>query len=280
MNLTSRLVAAIVAAVPALFVAQNAFAGNCGNFNLDYISQNGISCKIEVKGGCTAQCAPLQFEAGCTGQCTGTATVDCTGSCGTQCVAQCDPAKLDCFTGCHDECDAPVQAQCTSTHPNDDCVSIARAQCDMHCNTQCKVATDTNCQEHCQTCCTGSCVTQTNYDCDYDCFAKLQGGCEVQCEDPSGAIFCNGQYVDAADVEACINELAEKGITVNVEARGEVTCDLNGCTGDGSASAGICSVSNVGLDGAAASGLSLGVLGIAIGLGARRRNNKKSEKKA
>lgn len=279
MNLSSRLFAAILAAVPVTLAAQSAFAADpCGNFNLDYISKNGISCKIEVEGGCTAQCTPLSFEAGCTGQCTGTATTDCTASCGTQCVAQCDPAKLDCFTGCHEECDAPVQEKCAATNPGEDCVSIARAQCDMHCNTQCEVVTDTNCQEHCQTCCTGSCTTQVNYDCDYQCFATLQGGCDVQCEKPDGALFCNGQFVNAADVDACITFLANQGITVDVTARGEVKCDLNGCDGTGSAAAGVCSVSNVGMESAAASTLSLGVLGLAMGLGARRR--KKGEKKA
>lgn len=283
MSLASRLLAAAIAVMPLSLAAQNALAAEpCGNFSLDYISKNGISCKIEVEGGCTAKCTPLSFEAGCTGQCTATpTTTDCTASCGTQCVAQCDPAKLDCFVGCHDECDQPVIDKCTATHPNDDCVNQARAQCDMHCNAQCEVATDTNCQEHCTTCCSGSCNTQVNYDCDYNCFADLKGGCDVQCQDPDGAIFCNGQYVDAADLDACITYLSQQGITVDVSARGTVTCDVTGCAGEGSAAAGICSVSSPGLDrtGAAAGGASLALLGAVLGLAGRRRKNGKSAKK-
>lgn len=278
MNLASRLIVAALAVLPVSLAAESAFAADpCGNFNLDYISKNGISCKIEVEGGCTAKCTPLQFEAGCSGQCTATATTDCTASCGTQCVAQCDPAKLDCFTGCHDECDQPVTDQCVASHPNDDCVNQARAQCDVHCNAQCEVATDTNCQEHCNTCCSGSCTTQVNYDCDYDCFAELKGGCDVQCQDPSGALFCNDQYVGADDIDACISFLAEQGITVDVSARGTVTCDLNGCDGEGTAKAGFCNVSNPGAETAFAGGASLAVLGAMIGLASRRRKNDKKK---
>ena len=276
MNLTSRVLAAVLATLPLSLVAQSALAADpCGKFDF---SNGSFNCKIEVEGGCSANCTPLKFEAGCTGGCTATATMDCTGACGTQCVASCDPAKLDCYAGCHAECDEPVKQKCIADHPNDDCVNLSVAQCDIHCNAQCDVATDTTCAEHCQTCCTGGCNTQVNYDCDYACFAELQGGCDVQCEKPDGALFCNGQYVYAQDIEACITYLSEQGITVDVSARGTVTCDLNGCDGEGSAAAGFCSVSKPGLESVAASGMSLGVLGIALGLASRRR--RRSDKKA
>lgn len=277
MNLTSRVLVAVLAALPLSLAAGSAFAADpCGKF--DFADAASFSCKIEVKGGCSAQCTPLSFEAGCTGGCTATATMSCTGTCGTQCVASCDPTKLDCYAGCHAECDEPVKQQCVASHPNDDCVTQAVAQCDIHCNAQCDVATDTNCAEHCQTCCNGGCTTQANFDCDYSCFAELKGGCDVQCSEPDGALFCNGQYVHASDIDACITYLADKGVTVDVSARGSVTCDLNGCDGEGSAAAGICSVSNPGIESAAAGGASLAVLGLALGLGARRR--RRSDKKA
>ncbi|MCA9625269.1 MAG: hypothetical protein KC731_39875, partial [Myxococcales bacterium] len=179
----------------------------CGKFDFS----GGLNCKIEVEGGCTAQCTPLSFKAGCSGGCTATATTDCTGSCGTQCLAECNPELLDCFAGCHAECDAEVEQLCLSKNdPGVDCKEQAVAQCDMHCETSCEVP-PSDCQDHCVSCCNGGCTTQANFSCDFDCFAELKGGCDVACQKPEGAIFCNGQYVYASDIQACITWLAERG---------------------------------------------------------------------
>ena len=196
----------------------------CGNFNF----AAGATCKIEVSGGCTADCSPLSFEAACTGMCNASSNTTCVDDCGTTCIAMCDPAALDCFVGCHAECDDPTIAACKQKHPTDDCAKTARAQCDVHCKDSCQVP-PSNCQEHCTKCCTGSCTTQVNFDCDFSCFADVRGGCEVQCQKPEGGIFCNGQYVHTSDVAACIRYLATQGINVDVSAQGSARCDLHGC---------------------------------------------------
>jgi hypothetical protein len=56
-----------------------------------------------------------------------------------------------------------------------------------------------DCKEHCTKCCFGSCQTLKNFKCDFDCFAELKGGCDVQCSAPEGALFCNDQYFYASD---------------------------------------------------------------------------------
>src|SRR5262249_46288703 len=76
----------------------------CGTFNFE----GGINCQIQVSGGCTAQCTLFKFEVACSGHCSATANQTCIDTCGTQCVAQCDPKLLDCFNGCHAECDQPL----------------------------------------------------------------------------------------------------------------------------------------------------------------------------
>jgi len=104
----------------------------------------------------------------------------------------------------------------------------------------------------------------------------LQGGCEVQCEEPSGALFCNGQYVSASDVDACITYLQENfDASVDVSARGEVTCDLSGCTGTGDAAIGWCSVSNAGAVAGGTGGLAAAALALGTALARRRRPSKK-----
>lgn len=243
-------------AISSGLLSSVAFAGDdpCGNFDFT----GGLACKIEVSGGCSAQCQPFNFEVGCTGQCVAVAQPACVDTCGVSCLKECDPALLDCFEGCHAECDAPVQSACEKK-AGKDCANTSKAQCDIHCKAQCKVPSST-CEEHCQSCCTGGCNTQVNYDCDYSCIAKLQGGCDVQCQKPEGALFCNGQYVHASDITACVSSLLTKGITVDASAT--ATCNVNGCNLDAAVSG--CSTSGVapvtGYGGAAFGAVALGLV--------------------
>jgi hypothetical protein len=241
--------------------------GPCGKFDFS----GGLDCRIEVSGGCTAKCTPLSFEAGCTGGCQAPPDPACVETaCGEACIAECDPALLDCFQGCHDECDAEVQAQCEAEASGVDCAEQAIAQCNMHCKEACKVP-PSDCQEHCEQCCTGSCFTLSNFSCDFDCFAELQGGCEVQCSDPKGALFCNGQYVYASDIDACIEYLVTQGISVDVSAQGSASCTGGNCAATGKVKAGCSTSPATARDtGGAAALLGLVLAGIAQGLRRRR----------
>jgi hypothetical protein len=252
----------VVAALAFTSTSAHAEAvAECGNFDFT----DGINCEVKVEGGCTAECTPLNFEASCTGVCTATADTQCTGTCGEQCVVTCNPELLDCFAGCHGECDATIQAQCEANGTRTDCAEVAEAECDIHCNESCAVP-PSDCQEHCTRCCNGSCTTQVNFDCNLDCFADVSGGCEVQCTEPNGGLFCNGQFVNAAEVEACIVALVEQGIEVDVSARGSVTCDLSGCDGEGSSTG--CSLT------AAGSGsVAFALLGLMLLYWRRRHSN-------
>lgn len=256
---------ASLAAAPAVWAQDN---GPCGRF--DFTS--GFDCEIRVEGGCKLDCTPLSFEAACAGGCTADATTTCTGSCEAQCNAQCDPGKLDCLGGCDAECESRCVGECN--------VSDCAEQCQSSCNANCKASctgTAGDCQANCKECCHGACTTEVNINCDVDCYAKLQGGCEAQCEEPGGAIFCNGQYVGASDVDACIDWLLENyEIEVNASARGEVTCDLSGCEGNGNANAGFaCATAPVGAA-AGGSGAAAALLAMVGGWFARRRNTKKA----
>jgi hypothetical protein len=82
---------------------------------------------------------------------------------------------------------------------------------------------------------------QCNIDCqargEAQCEADVQGGCTAQCSKPSGALFCNGQFVETGDqIQSCIDALkAELNITVTADASG--SCSGNSCEGTASASA-------------------------------------------
>ena len=237
-NRTRIAVATAILAAAPFFVEGTSRAddhGPCGNFDFS----GSLSCKIQVSGGCTASCDAPKVTVACGGKCTATSTQTCNDSCGTTCIQQCNPELLDCFGGCHAECDQPTIALCTKNHPNDDCVTQGKAQCDVHCKDSCKVP-DTSCSEHCTKCCSGSCTTQVNFDCDYSCLADVEVSCKAQCAKPTGGIFCNGQFVNATDVQQCVAYLASKlKIDVDVSASASATgsCGPDGCSADTKAAA-------------------------------------------
>jgi MYXO-CTERM domain-containing protein len=86
----------------------------------------------------------------------------------------------------------------------------------------------------------------------------MKGGCEVACDAPDGALFCDGQYLAVSDLPACLEYLATN---FKIEVKGSASASA-------SASSAGCSVA----DGPAAS---LGWLSAAFGaltlLGTRRR---------
>jgi hypothetical protein len=113
-----------------------------------------------------------------------------------------------------------------------------------------------------------------NFDCDFDCFAELSGGCEVNCQKPEGALFCNGQYVNASDIGACINWLlTNKNIEVDVSATASVECSGGNCDLGAALDGGACTVSaGLGPDVPDAEGLlALMMLGLGVTTVRRRR---------
>jgi len=91
---------------------------------------------------------------------------------------------------------------------------------------------------------------EANIDCQIDCHggcsAELQGGCEIDCQSPEGALFCDGQYVDHnGNLESCINGL-NAFLTSHVDASASANCDDSGCHAEASATCG--SVAALGAD--------------------------------
>jgi hypothetical protein len=247
----------------------------CGKFDFSA----GINCKIEVSGGCTAHCTPIQFEAGCTGGCNADVTQTCTNDCEATCVQPCldaGPQNLDCNFGCHSECDETCVTKCNESPSGDDCVTQCKGSCNIHCKSACAAPSTMDCVQHCRECCHGSCDTQVNLECDLQCFARLEGGCKAHCSKPEGALFCNGQYVFASDIKECIAYLATKGIKVDASASasGSVKCGLSGCESDGETK------SSVSCSAAPGESSPLGTSGVAaavaaLGLAAARRRVRK-----
>lgn len=260
---------AVLAAAPLMLASSAALAGPSGAAacaNIELVTDG--TCQYIISG-CSAECTPPNLVAACSGQCMVDVDPNCTGGCQTTCEASCkaNPGSFQCTGDCEDTCEADCQSDCTESACLSDCQNTCENQCQVSCQA---TPPSVSCTDQCQASCNASCTVDANIGCHEMCSVSLQGGCQASCNDPTGALFCDGQYVDlGSDPAACIAYLESQGLSVNVD------CSIT-------ETGGTCSVAN-GLGGCnAAPGLGaarepLGVAGIAgmvIGLGlvaSRRR---------
>lgn len=255
---------ALAFAVPAFLATTPASAGSladCGNINVSAQAK----CEMQVSGGCTAQCTPLSFAAACDAKCTGSASVSCTGSCQASCEGSCNPGSFDCSAYCSGDCSGKCSGECASSGDKTNCEGSCEASCSAKCSASCKV-NPPDCKGKCEASCGGSCEAQANVSCSASCSAELSGGCTAQCSDPKGALFCDGQYVDAGDhMQNCLDYLGSIGITVT--ASGDASCSGGSCEAEGKASAS-CAMQP---GGTAFDGTAFALFAAAAGLVAARR---------
>lgn len=196
----------------------------CGGIDLWDIGE----CHFEFDGGCQASCEPVSFVAACEGRCELDVETSCTNTCGAACEASCnaDPGRFDCRASCFSDCTAEAEATCGT---DQECRSYLEANCSASCEGQCDlVAPSASCEAQCGACCSGSCDVEANFDCGLSCAAELRGGCEIACEQPEGALFCDGQYLPVQDLPACVAYLAENfEVRLDVQAEASAAADLS-----------------------------------------------------
>jgi hypothetical protein len=101
------------------------------------------------------------------------------------------------------------------------------------------------------------------------CETMLTGGCQTQCTQPQGALFCDGQYVDTGNnLQQCISDL-KSALNITVQASASGSCSGNQCMGEAQASAS-CSASGAGAAQAGGEGLLLAGMGFGLVAFARR----------
>jgi hypothetical protein len=259
------------------------------------------SCTAEVSGGCSVACSPpnlqiacdASLEASCSGGCTGSVSASCTGSCSGSCMGMCSstPGEADCNTNCNANCSGSCTGSCMGSSNMETCMGQCNASCSARCNTSCKVVPPmATCSGECMAACQGSCTAQANASCDINCQAmgsascttsgSIFNNCNASCNAKT-AIFCNGNFINAADANDCANDLKS---LLNIQITGwsyaesSASCDGGTCTAQAAAGAG----GSVSCDMAPAappvSGALLGIgLGAtAIGFVRRRRAGKKA----
>ena len=281
--MTGRIVSGLAAGALGLALVlapKPAFAGieACGNIDV----KADAKCKVEVKGGCTAQCEPVRFEAACaakfeascSGKCNATIQSSCTSTCNGSCQGNCtaNPPAFECKGSCVADCEGSCSAACQGKANGSECQASCKASCSGRCDASCKgTPGSASCEGKCSACCSGSCTAKANIDCNVKCQAEtyvsckgdLSGGCKVQCENPNGALFCDGNYVDTGNnLSNCINAL-NAVLKLRVDVSGSASCSGNTCEAEGTASIGACSASPV-----SPASRPLGAAGAVLGLGA------------
>jgi hypothetical protein len=251
-------------AVPfALLVPRAAHAGIEACNNIDVRAE--ASCTVVAQGGCDVQCEPTKFTLACAGklttqcdgECRASADVSCTGSCTADCKGTCEasPGSFDCRGSCEGSCDADCDAQCAGSASGNTATGSCKAACSANCSAKCDARCEgtpptATCEGKCEASCSGSCEAKASAKCQIDCQAKLegsckadlQGGCKAQCQKPEGALFCDGQYVDAGNnLRSCIDAL-NAYLNVKVSGSASAECQGNACTAEAEDSA-TCSAS-------------------------------------
>ncbi|AKT36496.1 uncharacterized protein CMC5_006120 [Chondromyces crocatus] len=257
MRRIAQLVLGSLAIVGSLFASSTASAGisACGNINVSAEAR----CEVVVEGGCTARCTPISFEAACYGRCDGRCTAsvsaECTADCSASCQAECNvnPGSFDCEGTCRGNCQADCSGRCAAEGGSADCEAACKANCGGECNVQCSgQPPSADCNAQCSACCSGECRAEANFDCQVSCqggcTAELEGGCQVQCTRPDGALFCDGQFVDAGNnLKECVAAL-NRLLNLKVQGYADASCSGNSCEAEAGVSVSACSVPAVGSD--------------------------------
>lgn len=286
MRITQFVIGALALATPLLIADVAQAAGSlesCGNIHVEAEAE----CAVEVEGGCTAKCEPVNFTAACaaeltascSGDCQLEASVECTGSCSADCMAECEvkPAEFNCTASCQADCSADCSGRCAADSDSAKCEASCKATCSGSCDASCTATPpEATCEAKCEAKCEGSCEAEANADCQIecqadgyiDCEAELTGGCKTRCEKPEGALFCDGQYVDTGDnLKECIAAL-KAVFDIEVYADGSASCSGNTCMAEGEVGC-ECNATEAGDLGLA------GVLGLGfVVLGASRRRRR------
>ncbi|MDB4989965.1 MAG: uncharacterized protein JWN04_5143 [Myxococcaceae bacterium] len=194
----------------------------CGGI---YLSSDS-KCEYRKQQECTTTCMPETVQTscvakvykGCETSCNVSSSSTCTSGCSASCTTDCQtqaatPTPKDCMglcvSGCQDDCKQGGEHGACCSH-----------NCSERCEHECKgmpapVAQPAQCGTTCTNACAGSCTAQANTDCQIACQDQMYTECQTEeiqvcqttCMDGDGAIFCDGQYVDADDRTSCAKQL-------------------------------------------------------------------------
>ena len=226
----------------------------CGGMFLSVDAQ----CEFRTTETCTTTCEDVAMETSCAArlytdcetECTAVADVSCVSTCTTNLTPTCEtledseePANAHgmCMSSCQQDC----SNNCADAAGNK---GECRSSCAQNCGEICEKRTATDesptCEPRCTVACEGSCTARASSGCQITCQEKeftvckteMVQQCKEDCDTTGGALFCDGQFLAAGELQACADELlAELAIAVNIEIEVEGKCTGDGCEGSAEA---------------------------------------------
>lgn len=208
-------------------------------------------CEFQATEECMTECMAVAVETSCAAQiygdceggCTVSASAECESGCSDVCTTDCEETTAaeqppNCMGLCMSDCQQSCTDSCAGANNHGPCRACCAHTCGDKCEAQCKDEPEAGVVECAPTCtrvCAGSCSAQANVDCQVDCqtrvYARCEGQlverCESECKTTGGAIFCDGQFLNAGDLQACVDELASE-IDIHIELDLDADLDISG----------------------------------------------------
>jgi hypothetical protein len=203
-------------------------------------------CEYRPKEECMTQCQTVAVEQSCVAKvynecetsCTSTASTSCESSCTSSCVNDCTTTTTteqppSCMDLCLSDCEGDDDSACGNSRYRNACGRCTAHNCEKKCEAKCgdaeaqpKITTVTQCMPTCTSACSASCTAKANNTCQVacqektytECEQKMVEQCQTECKDKGGAIFCDGQFVNAGNARSCADELRAK-IKINVDIK-------------------------------------------------------------
>ncbi len=195
----------------------------CGGLKVTTLS----TCQIAPNSTCLASCDPSSLActaydacaAGCADEATEPCKLGCNPACKFACVS--DDA-FDAVTACDSLCGAACSATCAAkVQAGEVSAGDCDAACAQTCSSECEAAAGVsgveNCGVQCGAACDAECSAVANLDCQIDCQSALYPSLTQACADACATsvwLFCDGERVQAPDVNACIAALLAAGVPV------------------------------------------------------------------
>ncbi|HYQ30296.1 MAG TPA: hypothetical protein VER04_23860 [Polyangiaceae bacterium] len=272
-----------------LFVPQVAHAkalDQCGGVYLSVDSHCEFKPIQECETTCSTTsveqvCAQKTYET-CGKSCTVTDITSCKKSRSESCSKECETISSK---SSHEVCVSECSDSCTSKAISDNHFhgdhGKCQHSCEHDCNAQCESSSTSDQTTDCETKCTSvvenECTEEVNRDCvltcqteNYeDCQTETVNTCNTTCKDKGGALFCDGQFIGASDLQACADQLASE-FSFDIDVTAHVTATVTD-KNDGSKASTKCSFAppTRGQGGVAVLG-ALAVLGAVLGRRRRR----------
>jgi hypothetical protein len=169
------------------------------------------SCKASCRADAVERSCIATLAADCDAQCSETLSSDCTEACEPSCESDCGSGPRSSGALCRRECRSDCTDECkTSSDPH--CAATCAHNCSEKCSDYCLDDDQSGtCGDKCGATCEGRCAASSTLGCQMSCQAKGYASCETatlakceaDCERPLGALFCDGQFVNAEDPEGC-----------------------------------------------------------------------------